>query len=69
MPWIVPIPSAIKLRHVQSNVGAVYVRFSDEELLGLNAAIASIKIDGDRLSQRSLEMTRVEAPPRRSEHR
>ena len=64
-PWIVPIPGTTKLRNLESNVGAAAVRFSPEELRELNASVAAIKIEGDRLSKRSLDMTGVEAPPKR----
>jgi len=63
-PWIVPIPGTTKLRHVESNNGAAAVRFSPGELRELNASVAAIKIEGDRLSKRSLDMTGVEAPPK-----
>ena len=64
-PWIVPIPGTTKLRHVESNLGAARVRFSPEELRELTAAAAAVKIEGDRLPQRALDMTGVEAPPKR----
>ncbi len=64
-PWIVPIPGTTKLRHVESNNGAAAVRFSPAELRELNAAVAAVKIEGDRLSKRSLDQTGVEAPPKR----
>ncbi len=64
-PWIVPIPGTTKLRNLQSNIGATSVHFSPDELRELNAAVAGIKIEGDRLSKPSLDMTGVEAPPKR----
>jgi aryl-alcohol dehydrogenase-like predicted oxidoreductase len=64
-PWIVPIPGTTKLRNLQSNVGAAAIRFSAAELRELNASVSAIKIEGDRLSKRSLEQTGVEAPPKR----
>ena len=64
-PWIVPIPGTTKLRHVESNNGALAVRFSPDELRELNAGVAAIKIEGDRLPKGSLDMTGVEAPPKR----
>jgi aryl-alcohol dehydrogenase-like predicted oxidoreductase len=64
-PWIVPIPGTTKLRHVESNVGAARVQFSPEELRELSAAAAAIKIEGERLPQRALDMTGVEAPPKK----
>jgi len=64
-PWIVPIPGTTKLRHVESNVGATRIFFSPDELRDLTAAAAAVKIEGDRLPQRALDMTGVEAPPKR----
>jgi aryl-alcohol dehydrogenase-like predicted oxidoreductase len=61
-PWIVPIPGTTKLRHVESNVGAARVTFSTEELRNLNVAAAAVKLEGDRLPKRALDMTGVEAP-------
>ena len=63
-PWIVPIPGTTKLKNLESNAGAARVAFSPEELRNLNAAAAAVKIEGDRLPKRALDMTGVEAPPR-----
>jgi aryl-alcohol dehydrogenase-like predicted oxidoreductase len=64
-PWIVPIPGTTKLRNLESNVGAARVAFTSDELRELNAAAAAVKIEGDRLPRRALDMTGVEAPPKR----
>jgi len=64
-PWIVPIPGTTKLRNVESNVGAARVAFSANELRDLNAAAAAVKIEGDRLPRQALDMTGVEAPPKK----
>jgi aryl-alcohol dehydrogenase-like predicted oxidoreductase len=64
-PWMVPIPGTTKLRHVESNVKANRVEFSLEELKNLNAAAAAVKIEGDRLPKPALDMTGVEAPPKK----
>lgn len=64
-PWIVPIPGTTKLRHVESNIGATRVTFSLEELKDLNVAAAAVKIEGDRLPKRALDMTGVEAPAKK----
>jgi aryl-alcohol dehydrogenase-like predicted oxidoreductase len=64
-PWIVPIPGTTKLRNLESNVAAARVEFSSEELRDLDAAAAAVKIEGDRLPQRALDMTGVEAPPKK----
>jgi aryl-alcohol dehydrogenase-like predicted oxidoreductase len=64
-PWIVPIPGTSKLRHVESNMGALRVSFTAAEVQELNSTVAAIKIEGDRLPKGALEMTGVEAPPKR----
>jgi aryl-alcohol dehydrogenase-like predicted oxidoreductase len=64
-PWFVPIPGTSKLRHVESNVGAMRVSFTAAEVQELNATAAAIKIEGDRLPKGALDMTGVEAPPKR----
>lgn len=61
-PWIVPIPGTTKLRNLESNIGAVAVQFSPEELRELNASVSAIKIEGARLPERALDQTGVEAP-------
>ena len=47
-PWIVPIPGTTKLHRLQENIGSANITLSDEELNGLNAALQSIKISGER---------------------
>ncbi len=64
-PWIVPIPGTTKLRNLESNAGAAHVAFTAAELQELNTAAAAVKIEGDRLPQRALDMTGVEAPPKK----
>jgi aryl-alcohol dehydrogenase-like predicted oxidoreductase len=63
-PWIVPIPGTTKLPHLDENLGAIAVKFSAEELRELNAAASIITVQGARLPQPSLELTRREAPLR-----
>ena len=64
-PWIVPIPGTTKLRHVESNVGALRVNFTPAELRDLDTAASAVQVEGDRLPKRALDMTGVEAPPKR----
>ena len=63
-PWIVPIPGTTKLKNLESNAGAARVAFSPDELRNLNAAAGAVKLEGDRLPKRALDMTGVEAPPK-----
>ena len=64
-PWVVPIPGTSKLRHVQSNVGAARVTFTAAELRDLDTAAAAVKIEGDRLPKSALDMTGIDAPPKK----
>lgn len=61
-PWIVPIPGTTNPRHLDENLGAIAVKFTAEELRELNAAASRIVVQGARLPQPSLELTRREAP-------
>lgn len=47
-PWIVPIPGTTKLHRLQENIGGTNISLSDDELNKINAALATIKILGDR---------------------
>lgn len=64
-PWIVPIPGTTNVAHLQENVAAASISFSDAELKELNSALAAIPIQGARLSPAVLAATGVEAPPKR----
>lgn len=46
--FIVPIPGTSKLHRLQENIGAVNVSLTDDELNKINAALATIKIVGER---------------------
>ncbi|WP_106743559.1 aldo/keto reductase [Yoonia maritima] len=61
-PWIVPIPGTTQMAHMLDNVGAVEVTFTPEEIAELNAAVASIEIQGQRLPDFVLAFSNVEAP-------
>jgi len=64
-PWIVPIPGTTNAAHLSENVGAAAIRFSPDELRQLNAAVAAIRIQGERLPEAVAVMSGVEAPARR----
>lgn len=46
--FIVPIPGTSKLHRLQENIGAVNISLTDDELNKINAALATIKIVGER---------------------
>jgi len=47
-PWIVPIPGTSKLHRLQENIGSTNVSLTADELSKINAALATIKIAGER---------------------
>jgi aryl-alcohol dehydrogenase-like predicted oxidoreductase len=47
-PWIVPIPGTTKLQRLEENLGAAAVTLTGEELREIDAAAASIKLQGAR---------------------
>jgi aryl-alcohol dehydrogenase-like predicted oxidoreductase len=64
-PWIVPIPGTTNAAHMTENLGAVSISFTAQELQQLNAAVAAIRIQGDRLPPAVMAMSGLEAPPKR----
>lgn len=61
-PWIVPIPGTTNVAHLEENVAAAAISFTDAELKELDADLRAINIQGDRLSPAVLAGTGVEAP-------
>lgn len=47
-PWIVPIPGSRSLRHLEDNLAAANVSFTQEELKRIDEVLNSIHIQGDR---------------------
>jgi aryl-alcohol dehydrogenase-like predicted oxidoreductase len=47
-PWIVPIPGTTKLHRLEENLGAASIELSPEDLRRIQAALESIRIEGDR---------------------
>jgi aryl-alcohol dehydrogenase-like predicted oxidoreductase len=64
-PWIVPIPGTTNAAHMTENLGAASVSFTAQELQQLNAAVSTIRIQGDRLPAAVAVMSGVEAPTKR----
>ena len=65
MPFIVPIPGTTNVAHLEDNVRAASVSLSGAEMKELDAAIAAVRIQGERLPPPVLAATGVEAPPKR----
>jgi aryl-alcohol dehydrogenase-like predicted oxidoreductase len=53
-PWIVPIPGTTKLKHLEENLGAAEVELSDTDLRDIRQAFATIRVQGERLSERHM---------------
>ena len=64
-PWIVPIPGTTNMAHMVQNIGASSLVFPPDELKELNASLANVKIQGQRLPDAVLAFSGVEAPPKR----
>ena len=47
-PWIVPIPGTTKPQRLRENIGATQLTLSAEDLRRIDAALAEIKVQGDR---------------------
>ena len=63
-PWIVPIPGTTVMAHMIENIGAAGIQFTGGEIAELNAALKSIEVRGQRLPDRVLAFSGVEAPPK-----
>jgi len=56
-PFIVPIPGTSKLHRLQENIGAINISLTQDELSKINAALATIKIVGERYPAQIQEST------------
>lgn len=56
-PWIVPIPGMDKVTYIDDNLKAIDLEFSAEELANIDALLAGIKIQGNRLDDGLLSMS------------
>jgi aryl-alcohol dehydrogenase-like predicted oxidoreductase len=56
-PWIVPIPGTTRLSRLEENLGAVALRFTQEELRDIDTAAARIQVHGARYPERLEQMT------------
>jgi aryl-alcohol dehydrogenase-like predicted oxidoreductase len=61
-PWIVPIPGTTQMAHMQENLGADAIKFSNEEWNQFNKEVENIQIVGERLPEFVLQFSKVEAP-------
>jgi aryl-alcohol dehydrogenase-like predicted oxidoreductase len=56
-PWIVPIPGATKLNHLEENIGATAVELSSDDLREINGAATMIMVQGARYPENLEQMT------------
>ncbi|MNP63031.1 putative oxidoreductase YdbC [compost metagenome] len=47
-PWIVPIPGTTKLHRLEENLGGASITLTEVELKAIDAALAQIRIEGER---------------------
>jgi aryl-alcohol dehydrogenase-like predicted oxidoreductase len=47
-PWIVPIPGSRSLKHLEDNIAAANVTYTQEEMAEINATLNTIVIQGNR---------------------
>ncbi len=47
-PWVAPIPGSRKLERLDENNGALNIRMTADDLRRIDAAMAQIKVIGDR---------------------
>ncbi|MFV0566013.1 MAG: aldo/keto reductase [Flavobacteriaceae bacterium] len=64
-PFIVPIPGTTQMAHMEQNIGADNIKFTDDELSTLNKQIDTIEIKGLRLPEFVLQFSGVEAPKKK----
>jgi aryl-alcohol dehydrogenase-like predicted oxidoreductase len=58
-PWIVPIPGTTKLHRLEENLGAANVQLNEADLRQIDEASSSMKLEGARLPEAVLKMTRA----------
>jgi aryl-alcohol dehydrogenase-like predicted oxidoreductase len=47
-PWIVPIPDTTKLQHLEENLGATHITFTDQQRSEFLTALSAIPVMGAR---------------------
>jgi aryl-alcohol dehydrogenase-like predicted oxidoreductase len=50
-PWVVPIPGTTKLHRLEENLGAANIEFTPDDLQEIEAAAASIAVQGARYTE------------------
>jgi aryl-alcohol dehydrogenase-like predicted oxidoreductase len=55
-PWIAPIPGTTKLHRLEENLGGANVTLTAADLAQIEAALARIKVEGDRYPESAQAM-------------
>jgi aryl-alcohol dehydrogenase-like predicted oxidoreductase len=55
-PWIAPIPGTTKLHRLKENLGGAHVTLTAADLAQIEAALARIKVEGDRYPESALAL-------------
>ncbi len=56
-PWIVPIPGTTKIHRLEENIGSAAIELTADDLQEINAAAASMPIQGERLPESILRLS------------
>ncbi|PYS05834.1 MAG: aldo/keto reductase [Acidobacteria bacterium] len=56
-PWIAPIPGTRKLERLEENIGAAEIELTSEDLREIDAAAATIRVQGARYPENLEQMT------------
>jgi aryl-alcohol dehydrogenase-like predicted oxidoreductase len=55
--FIVPIPGARRIAHLEQNVAAAQIRLSEAEVADIGAALSPDKVAGKRYTEEALSLT------------
>jgi aryl-alcohol dehydrogenase-like predicted oxidoreductase len=53
--WIVPIPGTTNLHRLEENLGGLIVELTEDDLVGIERALAEIAIEGERYSEAAMK--------------
>jgi len=56
-PWIVPIPATTKRHRLEENLGGADLALTAQDIQEIDAGLAGIAVEGDRLPESALKMT------------
>lgn len=60
-PSVVPIPGTTQMAHMEENIGATNVTFTDAEIAELDTAVRAVTVKGSRLPEWVAALSGVEA--------